>query len=99
MEQLGLAEAGHRYTGAINPDMGPVRHRLELDIQSLHAAWVDPDGGVWSVGGTSGGALDAGVAIHNRPIEPITLNADDSKVVACPPDALEMKTFNCPTME
>ena len=28
-----------------------VRHGLPLDVESLHATWIDPDGGVWAVGG------------------------------------------------
>jgi hypothetical protein len=24
---------------------------LDLDLQSLHSVWIDPEGGVWSVGG------------------------------------------------
>ncbi len=38
---------------------------LTLDVASLHAAWIDPDGGVWAVGGnvlTS--ALDHGAIVH-----------------------------------
>ena len=38
---------------------------LELDIQSLHAVWIDPDGGVWAAGGdVLGASLDAGVLVH-----------------------------------
>ncbi len=39
-----------------------------LDVQSLHAVWVDPEGDVWSVGGNVlSGALDAGAVITTRP--------------------------------
>jgi photosystem II stability/assembly factor-like uncharacterized protein len=40
--------------------------RLSLPrIESLHAAWIDPDGGVWTVGGgVLSPALDHGVLLH-----------------------------------
>jgi hypothetical protein len=37
---------------------------LTITAQSLHAVWVDPDGGVWSVGGNVLSSLDAGVIVH-----------------------------------
>jgi len=41
---------------------------LELDVQSLHALWVDPKGGVWAVGGNVlTAALDGGALIHFGP--------------------------------
>ena len=43
----------------------PARHGLALDLESLHATWIDPDGGVWAVGGdvvTAG--LDNGAIIY-----------------------------------
>lgn len=37
---------------------------LNLGVESLHAAWIDPDGGVWAVGGNViTDALDEGVVI------------------------------------
>jgi len=43
----------------------PVDTGLALDVQSLHATWIDPDGGVWAVGGNVlSAALDSGVIIH-----------------------------------
>ena len=33
-----------------------VDHRLALSVESLHAVWVDPTGGVWAVGGNVLGA-------------------------------------------
>jgi len=49
----------------------PVNHGLGLDVQSLHAVWLDPQGGVWSVGGdVLGPSLDAGVIIHRGPTVP-----------------------------
>ena len=42
-----------------------VEHGLAFRAESLHAVWVDPGGGVWSVGGNVlGSALDSGVIIH-----------------------------------
>ncbi|MEM1031166.1 MAG: vanadium-dependent haloperoxidase [Myxococcota bacterium] len=57
---------------------GPVEGLPEgVRPESLHAIWVDPDGGVWSVGGgVLSPALDAGVMLH--------LGADD---VAAVPEA------------
>lgn len=37
---------------------------LTLTVQSLHAVWVDPAGGVWSVGGNVLSSLNAGVIVH-----------------------------------
>jgi hypothetical protein len=42
-----------------------VDHGLPLEVQSLHAVWIDPRGGVWSVGGdVLDSSLDAGTIIH-----------------------------------
>lgn len=42
-----------------------VEHAQQLGVQSLHAAWVDPQGGVWSVGGNVlSTTLDAGAILH-----------------------------------
>jgi hypothetical protein len=43
----------------------PAPHDLGLDVESLHATWIDPDGGVWAVGGdvvTAG--LDNGAILY-----------------------------------
>ncbi len=38
---------------------------IKTAVQSLHAAWIDPDGGVWAVGGgVLSPALDGGVIFH-----------------------------------
>ena len=40
---------------------------IASDVASLHAIWVDPDGGVWTVGGDVLTAdLDAGVLVHGQ---------------------------------
>jgi len=48
-----------------------VDHGLFLDVASLHATWIDPDGGVWAVGGgVLSPALDGGAIIHRGPTVP-----------------------------
>jgi len=49
----------------VDGDWQQVRGAPSLPVQSLHAAWVDPDGGLWSVGGNViTAALDAGAIVH-----------------------------------
>ncbi len=61
---------------------------LDLSVQSLHAVWIDPDGGVWAVGGNVlSGPLDGGQAIHSRPDRPsITVEREDVPPAGCPAD-------------
>lgn len=41
---------------------------VQFTAESLHAVWVDPDGGVWTVGGNVVSArLDAGVLLYRGP--------------------------------
>ena len=41
---------------------------LPLELESLHAAWMDPEGGVWAVGGNVlSGGLNAGTLLHRGP--------------------------------
>lgn len=48
-----------------------VDHGLPLDVASLHAVWIDPDGGIWAVGGgVLSPALDGGAIIHRGPAVP-----------------------------
>ena len=56
-----------------------VDHGQALTVESLHAAWVDPDGGLWAVGGNVlSGSLDSGAILHQgaqvrtleRPVPP-----------------------------
>jgi hypothetical protein len=43
----------------------PVSTGLEVTAESLHAVWIDPDGGVWAAGGNVlGPRLDGGTLIH-----------------------------------
>lgn len=40
-------------------------HPLEVKVESLHAIWADPEGGVWAVGGNVlSSALDSGALVH-----------------------------------
>ncbi|MBN1205138.1 MAG: vanadium-dependent haloperoxidase [Myxococcaceae bacterium] len=48
-----------------------VSHGLQLDVQSLHASWVDPQGGVWAVGGNVlSSGLNNGALLHQGPEVP-----------------------------
>lgn len=62
---------------------------LQLDVQSLHAVWVDPQGGVWAVGGNVlSGPLDGGVGIYSGPaIEGIVVERENPVPEGCPFDA------------
>lgn len=49
----------------------PIVHKLPIDVESLHAVWLDPKGGVWAVGGKvittlTGGAIIR-LALKNAP--------------------------------
>lgn len=58
---------------------------------SLHAAWADPEGGVWTVGGdvlTS--ALDSGIALHRgRAIESLRVEPKAVPQPTCPEAAID----------
>lgn len=42
-----------------------IDHGLDLSVGSLHATWIDPEGGVWMVGGSVlDPSLDAGAILH-----------------------------------
>ncbi len=69
---------------------------LALDVATLHATWIDPDGGVWSVGGNAlTGALDHGAILHRgahvaayAPAHPLDGGVPDGAMpVAVCPDA------------
>ena len=94
VEPDGTAHAtgafGFVYRSAPGQGWTQIEHGLELEIQSLHAAWVDPQGGFWAVGGnvlTS--ALDGGVAIHNRAVPVLTVPAPGTPQASCPEDAID----------
>lgn len=66
--------------------------RPALQIESLHAIWEDPDGGVWAVGGNViSSTLDQGVILHgNRSITP--WKGEKSEIPlepGCPDDAVD----------
>lgn len=45
--------------------------REPATVQDLHATWIDPDGGVWAVGGhLVGRPLDQGVVLYDGPAAP-----------------------------
>jgi hypothetical protein len=59
--------------------------------QSLHAAWVDPDNGVWSVGGKVLTApLEAGVAVHRgAPVPEFRIEPPTPPAATCPDAAID----------
>ncbi len=68
-------------------------HGLDLDIQSLHAVWIDDISGVWAVGGNVlSSELDAGALIHRGDAIP----AVDEALLRLPP---EPKEHLCPESE
>jgi len=49
-----------------------IDHGLSIDVASLHATWIDPEGGIWAVGGgVLSAALDNGAIIHRGPAVPV----------------------------
>ncbi|MCB9553610.1 MAG: vanadium-dependent haloperoxidase [Myxococcales bacterium] len=66
-----------------------VETNLGLEIQSLHAVWVDPTGGVWAVGGNVlSGPLNGGVGVYSSPGgDPFTVPRHNPPVDGCPFDA------------
>ncbi|MFL5344264.1 MAG: DUF6851 domain-containing protein [Hyalangium sp.] len=64
-----------------------VDHGLQLDVQSLHASWVDPAGGVWAVGGNVlSSGLNNGALLQRGP-----------EVPAVPPSIIpETPPASCP---
>ncbi|MFO0747822.1 MAG: vanadium-dependent haloperoxidase [Myxococcota bacterium] len=63
----------------------PVETGLALTVQSLHALWVDPSGGVWAVGGNVlTAALDGGALIHfGKTVPTYTYSADPPPADTC----------------
>jgi hypothetical protein len=65
MATAGPAARAARCTTAAAAAGGPSTTASALDVESLHATWIDPDGGVWAVGGdvvTAG--LDNGAIVY-----------------------------------
>lgn len=77
---------------------------FETEVESLHAVWSDPDGGVWAVGGeVITGGLDGGLVVHgNRdiplwtapPVLPDVLNACPKEGVDPTPDESIARRWN-----
>lgn len=65
---------------------------LDVHAQSLHALWIDPEGGLWSAGGNVlGTTLDEGVIVHRgapvaRFVQP---PAPEPPAPVCPEDAID----------
>ncbi len=69
---------------------------VALGVASLHAIWVDPDGGVWSVGGgVLTAALDKGLLIHGQPDDAETTPPQPLTVTYVP----ELPPGTCPPNE
>ncbi len=63
---------------------------IDRDIQSLHAVWIDPEGGVWTVGGNVlSPPLKAGVLLFGHPE-----NAPPSEIML--PDPSAVPVTECP---
>lgn len=64
---------------------------LRVPVESLHAVWVDPEGGVWAVGGNVlSNDLDGGVAIHRGPtVTHLTLEPGAAPPTSCPHGAID----------
>lgn len=77
----------------------PVDTSLTLSVASLHASWLDPDGGVWAVGGNVlTTTLDHGAIIHRgahvpayAPVVPLDGGTDGAMPppVTCPADQVD----------
>jgi hypothetical protein len=71
-----------------------VDHGLDVRAESLHAAWVDPSGAVWAVGGdVLSGAMTNGVIVRGR-AEPLSATVDLAP--APPPPAALPCAFDTP---
>ena len=66
---------------------------LPLDLESLHATWVDPQGGVWAVGGNVlSGGLNAGTLLHRGPAVaevPAPVDPGPTPPASCPAAAVD----------
>jgi hypothetical protein len=69
-----------------------VDHGQPLAVESLHAAWVDPDGGLWAVGGNVlSSSLDSGAILHRgAAVKTISRPAPPTPPAAvCPQERLD----------
>lgn len=66
---------------------------LSTGVESLHAAWTDPEGGVWAVGGNVlTGGLNAGVLLHRGPevaAVPAYVDPGPGPAPSCPAAAVD----------
>lgn len=85
---VGEGGAVYRYDGA---SWAEVRSGLKLDVESLHAVWVDSEGGTWAVGGKVLTTLKGGVLVHfGRTQAGYTQPAPPTPpAVVCPPAAID----------
>jgi hypothetical protein len=66
----------------------------QLQVESLHAAWVDPEGGVWAVGGNVlSSGLNAGTLLHLGPeVPPVPAPVTpEPQPAACPEEQVDPK--------
>ncbi len=69
-----------------------VTHGLSLNVESLHAVWVDPKGGVWAVGGKVISTLTGGAIIRYAKKGGPTYVQPEKPAppeVACPANAID----------
>ncbi len=88
---IAVGARGHVYAGR-GGDWQRVSTGVDLTAESLHAAWVDPDGGVWAVGGNVlGPGLDGGVVLRGGPAVPAldVPGPDPDAPAMCPADAID----------
>ncbi len=65
---------------------------IDFSVESLHAVWTDPSGGVWAVGGSVlSGSLEEGLAIHLGPAAPRYEETipDTPPPPQCPPELVD----------
>jgi hypothetical protein len=70
--------------------------KIETNIQSLHAMWIDPEGNVWSTGGNVISGLDRGliirrgeaIASYEKPAA--TTQDGGTPIVTCPKGGLDL---------
>lgn len=63
---------------------------LPLQVESLHAVWSDPAGGVWAVGGNVlTPALDGGAAVTSASATPQRFEPAPPPPPSCPADAID----------
>lgn len=72
-------------------DWAQVENVPDLNPESLHAIWVDPEGSVWTVGGgVLSPALDQGVVLRGRP------SSAEEIATVTPPEDLPPPDTSCP---